>query len=356
MLRLKLRNFFVKLTHWEYWPAYVIYFPVFFYWLILALMRRDLFFFSRANSSIFSGGLFGASKTNILRQMPQAYVPNGVLIKSDNTYNLPETLSVKKIEFPLIVKPDIAERGLGIRILKNEAELNLYRSCASFDFIIQEFLDLPYEIGVLFSRFGEDDLEVHSICTKEKMCIIGNGVNSIKELILASDRYRLQHERLSQERNLNTIPKKGNKILLEPIGNHSRGTTFRDGSHLYSKQLFEVMKKITSGIKPEISYGRFDFLCSSHEDFLDNKNIYIVELNGSASEPIHIYEPGSSFFKAQKSIFKISTILYKISKKRGRGKGWIHEFRTYTKRFSFYRKNIKGIKESMVEFDSKRAT
>lgn len=47
-------------------------------------------------------------------------------------------------------------------------------------------------------------------------------------------------------------------------------------------------------------FGRFDLRCTSIEDLKQGNNIAILELNGAGAEPAHIYQPGYSFFKAQK--------------------------------------------------------
>ena len=49
-------------------------------------------------------------------------------------------------------------------------------------------------------------------------------------------------------------------------------------------------------------------------DLEDGKNFAIVELNGAASEPTHIYDPKHSIFFAWKELGRHITYMYKISK------------------------------------------
>ena len=60
-------------------------------------------------------------------------------------------------------------------------------------------------------------------------------------------RARLQLARFQQNYPtvLSNIPAKGAEIELEPIGNHSRGTTFLNGNHHHSEKLERAFDKIS---------------------------------------------------------------------------------------------------------------
>src|SRR5688572_22937495 len=73
------RRFMIRLQHWEYWPIYVFNFPVLLIWLWHAMRSRDLVFFTSTNPGIPTGGFFGESKSQILRNIPDAYKPITVL-------------------------------------------------------------------------------------------------------------------------------------------------------------------------------------------------------------------------------------------------------------------------------------
>ena len=61
-------------------------------------------------------------------------------------------------------------------------------------------------------------------------------------------------------------------------------------------------------------FGRLDIRFNSWEELKQGKNFSIIELNGSGSEPTHIYDPKHSVFWAWKEITKHWKILYRISK------------------------------------------
>jgi phosphomannomutase len=57
----------------------------------------------------------------------------------------------------------------------------------------------------------------------------------------------------------------GENRLLEPIGNHCRGTKFVNANHLINNQLDEVFSKISEGFEG-FYYGRFDMKVESIDD------------------------------------------------------------------------------------------
>ena len=114
--RVRESNFFIRLTHWEYWPFGILQGPVFVYWLWLSLKARSLFFFSASNPGILSGGMMGESKAEVLRKVPKDIVPKTVLVSLPvDRDTVLRTISENQFSFPVIFKPDIGERGWLVR-------------------------------------------------------------------------------------------------------------------------------------------------------------------------------------------------------------------------------------------------
>lgn len=95
---------------------------------------------------------------------------------------------------------------------------------------------------------------------------------------------------------------KGKTILLEPIGNHNRGTRFFDASHLATQELLTQIEKVIRQI-PQYSYGRLDVKAESDEA-LSQGNFKVIEVNGVNSEPTHIYDKNYSLLKAYREVYK----------------------------------------------------
>ena len=60
-------------------------------------------------------------------------------------------------------------------------------------------------------------------------------------------------------------------------------------------------------------YGRMDIRYESIELLREGKNFMIVELNGSGSEPTHMYDPKHSVFFAWREISRHWYLMCKIS-------------------------------------------
>lgn len=134
--------------------------------------------------------------------------------------------------------------------------------------------------------------------------ITGNGKESLGALLknnprLAS-RIPLLEKRFKKE--WDSILPCDQTRLIEPIGNHNRGTTFLDGKSYYSKEMLDWAAACAKQI-PGFDYGRFDIKIQDWDAFKSHQGIKIMEVNGVNAEPIHIYDPGYSIWKAYRDIF-----------------------------------------------------
>jgi hypothetical protein len=303
---------------WEYWPVYITNIPVVGFWLFFAIRSRALFFFSAVNPVIETGGVLGESKINILNRLPKFTIPETVFIKREQAVIdvILEQMKLKGLTFPIIAKPDVGERGFLVEKITNRIDLALYLRQIKVDFIIQDFVDFQEEISVMYHRMpNEKNGKITSFCVKKNLAVQGNGLSTVEELMQEYPRARIQIARFKKNNAavLKIIPGKGELIELEPIGNHSRGTTFLNGNHHIDENLEAIFNEISSEMEG-IHYGRFDLKCASIELLKAGKDFKILEFNGIASEPAHIYDPEYSTFQAYKDIFDHWKIIYKISK------------------------------------------
>jgi hypothetical protein len=246
------------------------------------------------------GGMFGESKFDVLKKIPARYTPKTIRIKLPSTAEqVLKVINDEGLRFPLIFKPDLGERGFMVERIHGLDQINSYLSRVKIDFVIQELIDLPCEYGVYYRKFPDDSHgAVVSVVAKEMLSVRGDGISTLKELILAKDRAKLQWDnlRIVFKARLNDVIPQGEIIELVSIGNHARGTKFLDGSHLINEELSSTFHNISSQIEG-FYYGRYDLRCAS-EAHLYKGEIFIVELNGCGAEQAHIYQPGFSLFKA----------------------------------------------------------
>lgn len=318
-----LKSQWCKLTHWEYWPMEAIYYPIFPVWAYFAIRARSFFFFNAANPSIKNGGMAMESKKEIYDIIPAQFIPKTLLVKENSSLKeiLPK-IQMARIKFPLIAKPDIGMKALGVEKLENSGELLSYLHKSSKDFLIQELIEYPNEIGLFYVRFPDEKKgEITGIVSKEFLSITGNGKDTIEQLIKQNPRssFQLVSLRRMHGNLMSKVLAKDKTFVLVPYGSHTRGAKFVDISDKINDQLLETIDDICIQI-PGFHFGRLDIRYTTFEELSKGRNFSIIEINGAGSEPTHIYDPKHSLFFAWREIFKHWKLLYEISvinKKKG---------------------------------------
>jgi D-alanine-D-alanine ligase-like ATP-grasp enzyme len=280
------------------------------------MKAKSIFFFNASNPTIKNGGFIMVSKKAIYNLIPQKYYPITELIKEGAALEeIKTTIEQAFIQYPFFVKPDIGLRGSGVKKINTVQELEQYAIRANFDFLVQDLIPFQNEVGIFYVRYpNEKKGKITGIVSKEFLIIIGNGLASVEELIKLNPRYELQLEVLKQEygiKLLEVLPK-GEKLNLMPYGNHARGAKFTDASHKVTQKLENTINEMCLQI-PGFFFGRMDVMYNSFAELENGKNFFVVELNGAASEPTHIYDPKHSLFFAWKELARHITYMYEIS-------------------------------------------
>jgi hypothetical protein len=331
-------NFFIKLTNWEYWPFGILQFPVFVYYGLLSLKARSFLFFTASNPGIPMGGMFGESKFEILQKIPPHLIPKTTRIDLPaSTEMVLRHIHQNGYQLPVIFKPDLGERGFMVRRIYNESDITKYLQKIRISFVVQSLVDLPLEFGVLYHRHPSSKTgRITSIVMKEMLSVTGDGHSTLRELILAKPRAKLQLEKLRErhQSNFEKVVAPGEKIELVHIGNHALGTKFLNGNQLINDKLNNAFDQIAKDIEG-FYFGRFDLRCGSVED-LYKGNVLIVELNGCGAEPAHIYDPDFKLVKAVAVLFSHWKTIFEISRenhKLGTPFTSLKEAKMYYKKF-----------------------
>jgi len=304
--QIRLHVWLQRLVRWEFWPWRVVYLPVAVYWFFLAIKARGWVFFSAANPCMRFGGLVAYSKTDVTKLVPKTYLPKTVFVDAiDGAEEVIKEIADKEMTFPLIIKPDMGERGKGVKILSTEEQLKKALNSVHEPMLLQVYEDLPMELGILYSRHPDEEKgKITSIVVKDLPSVTGDGERTLLQLILANQRTRLSykvHVKRFADR-LNEVIPIGEKEQIVKIGNHMLGTTFKDGNRLISPELETVFDNLAKQIDG-FHIGRFDLRTDSMEALL-NDDFKVIEVNGVNSEPCHIFEPGRSIFLAWRDLFK----------------------------------------------------
>lgn len=309
------KHFLTRWTQWEYHPWWLANIPVYGYWLWFAVRARHLFFFSNVNPAIPLGGAMGESKWDILQLLPPDILPATLLVEPGEAFQtVLKKLDNAGLTFPLIAKPDVGERGFLVKKVESPAQLKEYLERWPIRFILQEFLSHPAEASVLYHRYPGPDgtFGITSVCLKEFLRAEGDGQSSIRQLMQQQARSAFQLGRFEQEfpEVLDRIPAPGEQVLLEPIGNHSRGTKFLNGNYLIHDDMTRVFEAICRKI-PGIQYARFDLKTHSW-DALQRGEFKVMELNGVLGEPAHIYDPNHGMLRAYRDLWRHWRLLYRL--------------------------------------------
>ncbi len=289
--------------------------------VVCAACKAPFLFFG-CQFGIETGGVLGESKINILKRLPQEVVPKTLFVEAGTSLGeVLRAMDADGLNWPVIAKPNVGERGFLVKKWRSEAELKAYLTAGPPDFLLQAYIDAPVELAVMHHRMPDTGQgRVTSICVKENLTVTGDGQSSVRALMMQDLRSRLQLERFEKEQPalLNLVPEKGQVLELEPIGNHCWGTKFLNGNHLIDDEIHNVFNRIASQMEG-VHYGRFDLRCQSVEA-LRKGEFLVMEYNGVAAEPAHIYDPEMPVLEKYRSIYRHWEIIYRIYKaQRARG-------------------------------------
>ncbi|NNF03957.1 MAG: alpha/beta fold hydrolase, partial [Rhodothermales bacterium] len=125
-----------RIRHWEFWPPWAFYPPVVAYMLWLAVKQRSLTVFTAANPGIETGGFIGESKIRILEMAADASddVARFMAVPPYGTDENPGVrtaaalawMNEEKLSFPVVLKPDVGERGDGVLVAEDAAGIRTH--------------------------------------------------------------------------------------------------------------------------------------------------------------------------------------------------------------------------------------
>jgi hypothetical protein len=309
------QKWFIKLTNKEYWDGRIFFLPLIFYIPYLAARARSFFFFTAANPAIPTGGMVGESKEAISRFIPPQYRPKTVVFRQGmSLWDVRQLVETTGLQFPVVLKPTVGCRGLMVQKANAYGDIFTHLTQYPTDFLAEEFIDLPIEAAVLYWKNPETGKSgIDSITIKEFLSVIGDGERPVLDLLMDNPRGVLQVERLSREQpNLMTfVPKLGEKLVVEPIGNHCRGTKFLNYNHLISAEMVAGFDKIQADLTGCYLY-RLDLKVPSLADLQAGRNVKIMEINGVGSDPAHIFDPSVSLFEMCAAYVRLWRKIYEI--------------------------------------------
>jgi membrane protein DedA with SNARE-associated domain len=331
--RARLATQAARWRRWEFWPWWVLNAPVAVWVAILAVRHRGLLVFTAANPAIEHGGVVGESKSAILAGLPAEWVIPWAVVAPDpleqRLDSARETMAARGWRYPLVVKPDVGERGSGVRWVNDEDGLRAYLARERRAVVLQVPHDGPYEAGVFYVRDPDQPRgHIFSITDKRFPVLIGDGRSTLAALVRAHPRFRLQADvflaRHAARRD--HVLASGEAFQLARAGNHAQGAEFRDGRALWTPALDQRIDEIARRFDG-FYFGRFDVRYRDRAAFMAGTDLAIVELNGVTSEATHIYDPSSSIVAAWRTLMEQWSMAFAIgaaNRRRGCRSSTVH--------------------------------
>ena len=315
--------------HWEFWPAWMFYPPVGIYCAWLALKYRGLMVPTAANPGIFSGGIVGESKMVTLKELfltSPEFTAEAELIPGDalaaRLRSLDEIRTQLGLDFPLILKPDVGQRGAGIKLIRSAEQAEDYLRQTSAPLLAQRYAPGPLEAGIFYYRFPHEARgHIFAITEKVFPILIGDGKSTVTELIWSDPRARFMADKYLQRftERQGEVLAVGEELKLVEAGNHAQGCVFRDAMRFCTPELKSRMDEISQKVTG-FFIGRYDIRYASEENLRAGGNFQIIELNGAASEATSIYDARNSIFAAYRTLFQQWDLVFAIgaaNRKRG---------------------------------------
>jgi len=302
----------MRLTQWEFWPGWAFYPPVALWFIWLGIKHRSLTVFTLCNPGIRFGGLVMESKSAILTALGAQNLHSSAIATwtllvpgetSDRVAALHGFMTAHDLAYPIVLKPDIGERGQGVAIVRDEQAAQRYLAFCRQGVIAQRYIE-GLEFGVFYCRQpGDKTGRIVSLSQKHLFSLHGDGVSTLEELIFTHPRalamapYYMKKfaERLSE------VPAFGVEVKLAEIGTHCRGAIFTDARRHLTEDLCREIDALT---QPFVGfhYGRYDLRVPSLEDLKAGRHFQVLELNGVTAEPVHVYQPGYPLWRGWQDV------------------------------------------------------
>jgi membrane protein DedA with SNARE-associated domain len=316
-------------THWEFWPMWLFYPPVALHYLWLVGKYRGTMLPTVANPGIFSGGLVGESKMETLRDLMSTspeFTAEAERLAGDSAHvrlnSLREICARRNISYPFILKPDLGQRGAGVKLIRSESQAAAYLQETGAPLLVQRFAAGPHEAGIYYYRFPDEPRgRIFAITEKIFPILTGDGKSTIAELI-----WRDERARFMADTYLRRLGPRQNDVLadgeIQPLvqaGNHAQGCIFRDGMRWNTPALEQRIDQISKQVTG-FFIGRYDLRFASEEELRAGTNFQIIELNGAAAEATSIYDARNSLWSAYRTLFRQWDLVFAIgAENRRRG-------------------------------------
>lgn len=305
------------LKKYEFWNPRVFEFPFYLYlgWLML-VNRIGVRTLAKANYALDHGEIGLGSKLESQMAFDQTYFLPSKLIANNLDV---ETKKQQILDFiaehgyPVVLKSDVGCVGKGIVKLSEPADVDAKTPLLLGDYILQQFTPLPYECGVFYIRQAGVP-RITGINKKHFPTVTGNGRDTLLTLAKAHERYTQHWNSFLQDIDTSLVLADGEEKRLSFIGSHTLGCKFTDDNELLTPELESAIFNIFES-QPGFNFGRVDVKTENEAAFMRGEFV-VIEVNGVASLPTHMFDPKFTVFQAYKIFFEHGKYLVEIAKEQ----------------------------------------
>ncbi len=313
-----------RARRWEFWPAWLYYGPIVVWILLLGLRHRRPTVFTAANPALDAGGVVGERKFQALsplqRNAPDLAASCELLAAADSPLRVAGALRVaERHGYPIVLKPDVGQRGRGVFIARDADAVREYLGRFPGAVIAQRYIG-GEEFGVFIARRPDQtQVRVLSIVHKTFPSVVGDGVQTLRQLILGDARARLIASALFARwgQALGRVPAPDERVSLVEIGAHCRGSLFLDATHLVTPALIATLSRLADAV-PGYAFGRLDLRVPSAAHLQRGEGLRVLELNGVTAESAHIYHPGTPLLDGYRAMFRQWSLAFEIGAAQAR--------------------------------------
>src|SRR5262249_39351086 len=137
--------------------------PVVLHFLWLALKYRTFTAPTSANPGIFAGGIVGESKLVTLKELSATspdFTSAAEIISGETLAQRLESLDAIRerlqLCLPFILKPDVGQRGAGVKLIRSLEQAKDYLKQTSAPILAQRYAPGPHEVGIFYYRFPHE--------------------------------------------------------------------------------------------------------------------------------------------------------------------------------------------------------
>jgi len=290
---------------YEFWNPRLFELPFYIYLGYQCLINRvGIKGLAKANYGLYHGEIGLGSKFDSQLAFDQRFFLPTALIEGESSVDeKKEAINafVEKHGFPIVLKSNVGSVGKGIVKVNDQADIEKHTPRLLGGYILQKFTDYAYECGVFYIRQNGVS-KITGINKKHFPTVVGNGQDNLATLARKHYRYTKHWNSFLQDLDTNEVLAKGS---------HTLGCKFTDDGHLNTRKMEQAIFAVSES-QPGFNFGRIDVKAVDEAAFQRGEFV-VIEVNGVASLPTHMFDPKFSVWEAYKIFFEHARYLAQIA-------------------------------------------